>query len=185
MDKEPNHRAIYTGSFDPPTYGHLDVIARGRRVFDEIVVAIGRNIGKKEIFPMLQRKEMMRQLTGDLLKDEVGGGKIRVETYEGLTLDFAREQKAQVILRGIRNISDLAYECQLAMTNREVADLETIFIMTSQKYAYTSSNLIKQIAALGGDLNRLDSIVPAIVIDALRILQDEEGLAHLIEDHID
>lgn len=184
-EKKPNHRAIYTGSFDPPTLGHLDVIDRGRRIFDDLIVAIGRNIGKREIFPLIQRKAMMQTLVTDMLDDEPEAGNVKVDTYEGLTVDFARQVQAGIILRGIRNISDLAYECQLAMTNRQVADLETVFIMTSQKYAYTSSNLIKQIAALGGNLNRLQSIVPEIVIQALRTLQEEHGLAHLIEDHID
>ena len=183
--QKTNRCAIYTGSFDPPTLGHLDVIERGCRIFDDLIVAIGRNIGKKEIFPQLRRKEMMETLVSELLDHDPEAGRVRVATYEGLTVDYAREVGAGIILRGIRNITDLAYECQLAMTNRQVADLETVFIMTSQKYAYTSSNLIKQIAALGGNLNDLHSIVPEIVIEALQHLQKEHGLAHLIEDHID
>ncbi len=148
-------------------------------------MAIGRNIGKKEIFPLNQRKEMMQTLVGELLEADADGGNVCVETYEGLTVDFAKRNGAGIILRGIRNITDLAYECQLAMTNRQVAHLETVFIMTSQEYAYTSSNLIKQIAALGGNLDDLQSIVPGIVIKALRRLQDQQGLSHLIEDHLD
>ncbi len=185
QNKPHRQRAIYTGSFDPPTLGHLDVINRGRKIFDDVIVAIGRNIGKKEIFPLNQRKEMMQTLLSDLLQNDPDGGNVCVETYEGLTVDFAKRNGVGIILRGIRNITDLAYECQLAMTNRQVAHLETVFIMTSQEYAYTSSNLIKQIAALGGNLNDLKSVVPTIVIDALQKLQDQKGLSHLIEDHID
>lgn len=179
------HRAIYTGSFDPVTYGHIDVIQRGRFIFDDLIVAIGRNIGKREVFPLTQRKQMMSDLVNGLLEREPDGGNVRVETYEGLTVDFARKMGARVILRGIRNITDLAYECQLAMTNRQVANLETVFVMTSQEYAYTSSNLIKQIAALGGTLEHLSDIVPENVLAALKILQAQHGLAHLIEDHVD
>jgi pantetheine-phosphate adenylyltransferase len=127
----------------------------------------------------------LQELVEDLTDREPDGGKVRVATYEGLTIEFARQENAHVILRGIRNITDLTYECQLAMTNRQVADLETVFIMTSQKYSYTSSNLIRQIAALGGDLSRLEAIVPQNVLLALRTLQAEHGLEHLIEDHID
>lgn len=177
------HRAIYTGSFDPVTLGHLDVIERGRKVFDDLIVAIGRNIGKRELFSLERRQEMVQELVDELLNNEPDGALVSVRTYEGLTIDFAREVDAHVILRGIRNITDLAYECQLAMTNRQVADLETVFIMTSQRYSYTSSNLIKQIAALGGSIDQLDSIVPGNVIEALRELQAKHGLEHLIEDH--
>lgn len=181
----PNHRAIYTGSFDPITLGHLDVIRRGRVIFDDLIVAIGRNIGKREVFGLAERKRMVTELVREMVNNEPDGATVSVETYDGLTVDFARALNARVILRGIRNITDLAYECQLAMTNRKVADLETVFIMTSQEYAYTSSNLIKQIAALGGNVDHLDSIVPANVIEGLRKLQARKGLGHLIEDHVD
>ncbi|MBL1216827.1 MAG: pantetheine-phosphate adenylyltransferase [Planctomycetes bacterium] len=181
----PNHRAIYTGSFDPITLGHLDVIKRGRVIFDDLIIAIGRNIGKREVFGLAERKCMVTELVDEMVAGQPDGGSVSVETYDGLTVDFARAKNARVILRGIRNITDLAYECQLAMTNRTVADLETVFIMTSQEYAYTSSNLIKQIAALGGSVDHLHTIVPRNVIEALRKLQADKGLAHLIEDHVD
>ncbi len=185
MPKLPNHRAIYTGSFDPITYGHLDVIQRGRQIFDELIVAIGRNIGKREVFALSDRSVMVQNLVTELLDSNPDGGMVRVETYEGLTVDFARQVDAGVILRGIRNITDLAYEIQIAMTNRQVANLETVFIPTSQEFSFTSSNLIKQIAALGGDLTQLSTIVPPNVIVALQQLQADEGLTHLIEDHVD
>lgn len=179
------HRAIYTGSFDPPTLGHLDVIRRGRLLFDDLIVAVGRNISKKEMFPLEQRRTMLHELVSQILDDEPEGGSVRVAQYSGLTVDFARQVGARVILRGIRNVTDLAYECQLAMTNRQVADLETVFIMTSQAYAYTSSNLIRQIAALGGDIDRLSAIVPTLVIKALKQMKQTRGLQHLVDDQVE
>ncbi len=177
-----SHRAIYTGSFDPPTLGHVDIIERGRVLFDDLIVAIGRNLSKRELFSLDDRRQLMEQLVADIVRRNPAGGRVRVQTYEGLTVDFAKQVDAPFILRGIRNISDLTYECQLAMTNRQVADLETVFIMTSQAYSYTSSSLIKQIAALGGDLDRLKPIVPPGVIRALKQLKKRTGLAHLIDD---
>lgn len=182
MGNRPVHRAIYTGSFDPITLGHVDVIKRGRMLFDDLIIAIGRNINKREMFPLTQRKSMVDSLVAEMLDENPDGSDLSVATYEGLTLDFAQSVNANVILRGIRNITDLAYECQLAMTNRQVADLETVFIMTSQIYSYTSSNLIKQIAAMGGDLDQLSGIVPPIVITALKELKQSRGLDYLIED---
>lgn len=161
------HLAIYTGSFDPITYGHLDVLTRARSLFDEIVVAIGRNPEKQELFSSQEREEMVSELVQELLSRNVDGASIRVETYQGLTVDFAREVGACSILRGIRNVTDLAAECQLAITNRKVADIETTFMVTGEEYAYTSSSLIKQITALGGSLEGLSSIVPPIVLRAL------------------
>lgn len=181
------HRAIYTGSFDPVTLGHLDVIRRGRLLFDDLVVAIGRNLSKRELFPLAQRRRMVEELVNELLAGDRNGegGHVRVETYQGLTVDFAKTSGVRVILRGIRNITDLAYECQLAMTNRQVAGIETVFIVTDQAFSYTSSSLIKQIAALGGDIDALASIVPPNVVQALKDLKAKKGLAHLIDDQVD
>ncbi len=179
------HRAIYSGSFDPVTLGHLDVIARGRRMFDDLIVAIGRNIAKRELFSMKQRRQMVERLIADMKNGEPGAGNVRVETYQGLTVDFARSVDATIILRGIRNISDLAYECQLAMTNRQVANIETVFIVTDQAFSYTSSSLIRQIAALGGDLDSLSAIVPQIVVEALKEMKAARGFEYLIEDHVE
>jgi len=134
-------------------------------------------------FPEPARPNSFSSAAGD--EKEPESGRIRVETYSGLTVDFATSIGAEVILRGIRNITDLAYECQLAMTNRQVANLETVFVMTSQVYAYTSSNLIKQIAAMGGDLDRLSGIVPELVIEALKELRERDGLDHLLEEPVD
>ncbi|MCL4196047.1 MAG: pantetheine-phosphate adenylyltransferase [Phycisphaerales bacterium] len=179
------HRAIYSGSFDPVTLGHLDVIERGRRMFDDLIVAIGRNIDKRELFPLRRRREMVERLVREMNDGDPLAGSVRVETYQGLTVDFARSVDASIILRGIRNISDLAYECQLAMTNRQVANIETVFIVTDQAFSYTSSSLIRQIAALGGDLDSLSAIVPTIVIEALKEMKAASGFAHLLEEHKD
>ena len=162
------HLALYPGSFDPMTFGHIDVLARARRMFDEIVLGVGHNPDKAALFDAEERLEMARSLVSDLLQKEPDGCAVQVEQYGGLTVDFARKLGAVAILRGIRNISDVASECQLAITNRQVADMETVFIVTSERFAYTSSSLIKQIAALGGPLERLDGIVPPIVIEHLR-----------------
>ncbi len=161
----PNHTtrkiAIFPGQFDPITNGHLDVIKRGVALFDELVVAVGINPEKRELFTLAERVEMIR----GLLKDVSG---VRVESYTGLTVDFARSVKASVILRGIRDVSDLRYEFQLALTNRAVGSVETVFIMTGDQFALTSSSLIRQIVALGGDLKQLSALLPAPVIKRLR-----------------
>lgn len=163
------HRlAVYPGSFDPITYGHLDVVQRGRKLFDEIVVAVGRNPGKTQLFSPDERAEMVRALVEEMVAAEPGAAPVRVESYDGLTVDFARSVGAAAILRGIRNLSDLQYEIQQAVTNREVAGLETAFIVAGQSFAYTSSSLIRQIAALGEDMSALKAMCPPLVIEQLR-----------------
>lgn len=161
------HLAIYTGSFDPITYGHIDVLRRARGLFDEVVVAIGHNPEKVALFSTEERHSMVQSLVEELLQEDQSGAQIRVETYRGLTVDFAKDVGACAILRGIRNVTDLAAECQLAITNRKVADIETVFMITGEEYAYTSSSLIKQITALGGSLDGLRAIVPPLVVAAL------------------
>lgn len=161
------HLAVYTGSFDPITLGHLDVLDRTRGMFDEIVLAIGHNPSKPALFSFEERLELARACAGDLLRERPGGAPVRVETYSGLTVDFARSVGAAAIVRGIRNVTDLAAECQLAITNRQVAGIETVFVVTGETFAYTSSSLIKQIAAFGGTLEKLEPLVPRRVIDAL------------------
>jgi pantetheine-phosphate adenylyltransferase len=163
-----SHLAIYTGSFDPITLGHLDVLARTRKLFDEVILAIGRNPNKEALFTFDERLSLARQLVADMTAAEPRGARIRVEHYTGLTVDYARSVGACAIVRGIRNITDLAGECQLAITNRQVAGIETVFIVTGENFAYTSSSLIKQIAALGGSIDSLSPLVPPLVIDALR-----------------
>ena len=180
------HLAIYTGSFDPITYGHLDVLRRARHLFDEIVVAIGRNPNKEALFTSEERAGMIQELVGELTSGEPTGAAIRVETYQGLTVDFAKKVGACAILRGIRNVTDLSSECQLAITNRKVADIETVFMITGEEFAYTSSSLIKQITALGGSLDGLTSIVPPQVLAALaeKRLDPKNPLGRLAKDHL-
>ena len=158
----PAHRrvAVFPGQFDPITYGHLDVIRRGVALFDEVIVGVGINPEKRELFTIDERLRMIR----GLLKDIPGA---RCEKYVGLTVDFVRHSKASVILRGIRDVSDLRYEFQLALANRAVGDVETVFIMTGDQYALTSSSLIRQVVSLGGDVRQLSALLPKVVIDRL------------------
>jgi pantetheine-phosphate adenylyltransferase len=160
------HLAIYPGSFDPITFGHLDVIARGRRLFDELIVGVGRNPGKDLLFTVEERVAMADQLVVELVAKEAGAP-VSVRAFSGLTVDFARSVGAGILLRGVRNLSDLQYEVQQAVTNREVAGLETAFVVAGQSFAYTSSSLIRQIAAMSDDLAALRPMVPQLVIDAL------------------
>ena len=146
-------RAIFPGSFDPITNGHLDVVKRAMRLFDELIIAVGRSPIKNQLFTPQERVEMIAELITDLPG-------VRVESFEGLTVEYAIRRKADVILRGLRSLTDVQYEFQLAMTNRAVAGVETVFIMTSEQYGFTSSTLIREIASLGGDLSNL---IPANV----------------------
>lgn len=175
------HLAVFPGSFDPITYGHLDVIQRGRRLFDELVVAIGRNPGKHELFTTDERVEITQILVNEAIEREPGEAPVSVRAYSGLTVDFARSIGATALLRGVRNLSDLQYEVQQAVTNREVAGLETAFVVAGQSFAYTSSSLIKQITALGQDLSVLKAMVPQLVIERLKRKKSEGHplLAHL------
>ncbi len=141
-------RAIFPGSFDPITNGHLDVVKRAVRLFDELVIAVGRSPIKNQLFTPEERVEMIAELIE-------GMPAVSVESFEGLTVEYAARRDASVILRGLRSLTDVQYEFQLAMTNRAVAGIETVFIMTSEQYGFTSSTLIREIASLGGDLSNL------------------------------
>lgn len=143
-------RAIFPGSFDPLTNGHLDVIERGMKLFDELIVAVGRSPVKNQLFTPEERVTMIAELLEE--KHMLG---VSVESFEGLTVAYADRKKADVILRGLRSLTDVQYEFQLAMTNRAVAGIETIFIMTSEQFGFTSSTLIREVASLGGDLSKL------------------------------
>lgn len=164
----PGHLAIYPGSFDPITYGHLDVIARGRRLFDELIVAVGRNPGKDPLFTLEERVAMASELVAQLVRERPQDCPVTVRSFEGLTVDFARQVGAAALLRGVRNLSDLQNEIQQAVTNREVAGIETAFVVAGQSFAYTSSSLIRQITAMGADLAALGPMCPAPVIERLR-----------------
>jgi len=146
--------AIYPGTFDPPTNGHLDIIQRGSRLFDELVVAILRNSDKSPLFSVDERLEMLRECTGQW-------DNVRVDSFDGLLVDYARERGAQAVLRGIRAVSDYEYELQMAWMNRKLdATLETVFMMPAGAYPYLSSKLVREIATLGGGIGAL---VPASV----------------------
>jgi pantetheine-phosphate adenylyltransferase len=141
-------RAIFPGSFDPITNGHLDVINRGIKLFDELIIAVGRSPVKNQLFTPEERVEMIAELIADMPG-------VSVESFDGLTVEYAAKKKADIILRGLRSLTDVQYEFQLAMTNRAVAGIETIFVMTSEQYGFTSSTLIRQVASLGGNLTKL------------------------------
>lgn len=177
------HVAMFPGSFDPVTYGHLDVIARGRRLFDHLVVAVGRNPGKDPLFTLEERVAMIERLVDEIVKREPNEASIEVRSFGGLTVDFAREVGAKALLRGIRNLSDLQSEVQQALTNRQVAGIETAFIVAGQDFAYTSSSLIKQVTAMGTDLRGLRTMVPPMVVSLLRQKKRERhpALLHLFE----
>lgn len=141
-------RAVFPGSFDPITNGHLDVINRGIKLFDELIIAVGRSPVKNQLFTPQERVEMIAELVADIPG-------VSVESFDGLTVEYAAKKEADVILRGLRSLTDVQYEFQLAMTNRAVAGIETIFVMTSEQYGFTSSTLIREVASLGGDLSNL------------------------------
>ena len=169
------HIAIYAGSFDPITSGHLDVVSRARGMFDRIIVGIGHNPDKPALFHFGERVEMATTLVNELVAKDPDGAPVSVEQYSGLTVDFAKASGGSALLRGIRNVTDLAVETQLAITNRQVANMETVFIITGEQYAFTSSSLIRQIAAMGGDVERLNSIIPPLVISRLKALQADSS----------
>jgi len=146
--KKKHIKAVFPGSFDPITCGHIDVINRGVKLFDELVIAVGENSVKSPIFTGKERAEMIREIFA-------GRDDIIVETYDGLTVEYVRHIGADVMLRGLRNLTDVQYEFQLAMTNRAVAGIETVFVMTAEQYGFVSSTLIREVASLGGDVSNL------------------------------
>lgn len=151
--------AMYPGSFDPPTNGHLDLIERGSKIFDELVVAILRNAEKAPLFNLSERLLMLEAMTADFKN-------VRVETFDGLMVEYAAKVKASAVLRGIRAISDYEYELQMALMNRKLQpDLETVFMMPAEQYSYLSSRLVREIAQLGGSVKDL---VPDLVVQRLK-----------------
>src|SRR4051812_4511340 len=152
--------AVFPGTFDPITLGHLDIIERGRKLFDHLIVAIGVNPEKDHLFPLEERLSLIQQLIKPF-------NNVSVNTYSGLTVQFVQKHKAAAILRGLRNLTDLDNEFRIALTNRKVGGVETLFIMTREEFGFTSSSLIKQIVPLGGDPNQLKELLPAPVIKRL------------------
>jgi pantetheine-phosphate adenylyltransferase len=152
-------KAVYPGSFDPPTNGHLDLIERGSKIFDELVVAVLRNPEKSPLFSVPERRKMLEAMTEGL-------DNVSVETFDGLTVAYAISVGASAVLRGIRAISDYEYELQMALMNRKLQpSLETVFMMPAEKYSYVSSRLVREVAQLGGNI---DCLVPPLVAQKLR-----------------
>ena len=152
-------RAVYPGTFDPVTYGHIDLIRRARRIFSEVIVAVGRNPGKAPIFTVEERMQLLRRATK-------GMPGVSVDAFDALVVDYVRRKKARVMLRGLRMLSDFEYEFQMALTNRKLNEaVETIFMMPSESHSYVSATLIKEAGALGANLS---AFVPPYVAEALR-----------------
>jgi pantetheine-phosphate adenylyltransferase len=153
--------AIYPGSFDPFTNGHLDILKRAVQMFDRVVVTVAVNQKKKSVFTGEERVELIKEV----IKDEPWKDKVVVEQFTGLLIDFARQKKINVLLRGVRQISDFEYEFRMALTNRRLApEIDTVFLMPDEQLTFISATIVKEVAAWGGDLS---SFVPQNVADAL------------------
>ena len=160
MGSNRSRLAVYPGSFDPLTNGHVDIIERGARLFDRIVLAILVNVDKSPLFSIEERVAILREVFAD-------HPNVEVETFDGLLVDYARHRGADVIVRGLRAISDFEYEMQMALMNRHLnAEIETVFMMPSEEYTYLSSRLAKEVFALGGSVAGL---VPDVVETRLRM----------------
>ncbi len=139
--------AIYPGTFDPVTYGHIDVIERARGIFDRVIVTVARNVVKKPLFTVEERVSMLRQAVRGLPN-------VEVDSFRGLLVDYARKKRATAIVRGLRAVSDFEYEFQMALTNRKLAEkISTVFLMPHEKYTYLNSSIVREIALLGGDVS--------------------------------
>ena len=151
--------AVYPGSFDPVTNGHIDVIERALKLFNNIIVAIGDNPGKKPLFTTKERIEMLKESTKHLKN-------VEISSFSGLLIDYAKSKNSKIIIRGLRAVSDFEFEFQRALMNRVVnGDIETVFIMTKEDYVYLNSSIVKEMAMFGGKVNGL---VPKIVEEKLR-----------------
>ncbi len=140
-------RAIYPGTFDPITYGHIDILRKATRIFDEVIVAVAETTGKDTFFGLLEREEICREAVRDLER-------VRVERFSGLVVDFAKHVEADVMIRGLRAVSDFEYELSLALMNRNLCpDIETMFLLPDHKYLYLSSSMVRQVIRLGGSLS--------------------------------
>jgi pantetheine-phosphate adenylyltransferase len=155
----PMKRAIYPGSFDPVTNGHVDVVERALKLFDQVIVAVADNDEKQPMFSLQERLDLLQQTVGKT-------GNVRITQFHGLLVEFALAQEANAVIRGLRAVSDFEFEFQMALMNRKLAgSVETIFLMPKEEYTYLSSRLVKEIARLGGDVSKF---VPASVQIALR-----------------
>ncbi len=162
MSETQSNLAVFPGAFDPMTYGHIDIIKRASRLYAKLIVAVGHNPMKAQVFTAKERAEMLTAHTGDFPS-------VEVQTYTGLTVEYARQVGARVILRGIRDSVDLHAELEIATTNRIIGDIETVFLMTSDQHVLTSSTLIKQIVEIGQyDSEHLARLVPLDVARRLK-----------------
>lgn len=151
--------AIYPGTFDPVTYGHIDLIKRAQEIFPELIIGVAHNPHKKPLFSVKERVQMLKQAVS-------GFSGVSVESFDGLVVDYAARHKARVLIRGLRMLSDFEYEFQMALTNRKLdSRVETIFLMPHESYSYISSRLLKEVASLGADIS---SFVPGYVEKALK-----------------
>ena len=161
MAKVDLHFAVYTGSFDPITLGHLNVIQRCSRLVDRLIIGIGVNVEKEALFSVDDRMELVRRTTSELKN-------IEIRAFDGLAVDFVKHCNARLMVRGVRSLSDMEAEFTMSLANRKLApDIETIFLMAGEEYSHISSSLIKQIAPLAGK-QELERFVPPIVANALR-----------------
>ena len=152
-------RAIYPGTFDPVTYGHIDLIRRARHIFDEVIVAVAHNPGKGPLFTVEERMQLLRHATRSMRG-------VVIDHFDSLVVEYVRRKRSRVMIRGLRMLSDFEYEFQMALTNRKLAgNVETIFLMPSEAYAYVSARLLKEAGAFGADLS---AFVPPFVAQALR-----------------
>lgn len=151
--------AVYPGTFDPITNGHIDIIERGHQIFDEVIVAIAKSSDKSPLFSVDERMKMINAATKKFKN-------LRVESFEGLLISYVRNAGAKVIIRGLRAVSDFEYEFQMAITNRKLyEDVDTVFLMSTVKYSYLSSSIVKEVAQYGG---KMDGMVPAVVSKCLK-----------------
>jgi pantetheine-phosphate adenylyltransferase len=154
--------AIYPGTFDPVTYGHLDILARASALFDEVIVALSKHTSKNTLFALEERVDMIQRVVAD----RRFGCPVRVELFSGLLVKFAEQQGASTLVRGLRAISDFEYEFQMALMNRhQSSTIETVFLMPDEKFVYLSSSMIREVARLDG---QLESFLPSLVADAFR-----------------
>jgi len=154
-------KAVYPGSFDPPTYGHLDLIKRASQIFEQVIVVVGDNPQKKSVFSLEKRMELMKVAIKDF-------SNVCIDKFTGLIIDYLKNKDVKIVIRGLRAISDFEYEFQMALTNRKMhPKIETIFMMPDESYSYLSSKLIKEVASLGGDVSQF---VPPFVEEELKRL---------------
>ena len=159
-------KALYPGTFDPPTNGHLDLIQRGSRLFDHLLIAVLVNPVKTPLFSVQERVDMLREVTA-------GIPNVSVSTFNGLMVEFARQQACSAVLRGIRAITDYEYEFQMALMNRRLApELETVFLQPAGRYSFVSSRMLKEVSSLGGDVSGL---LPPVVLRRVRAKMNSNG----------